>query len=54
VSPGTWDAMEYPDAMGYPARSGRLMWGRSPYTILVRVLGLPTTSPEAPKLVKGA
>ena len=20
-----------PDAMGYPARSGRLMWGRSPY-----------------------
>jgi len=31
VSPGTWDAM------GYPARSGRLMWGRSPYTILMGV-----------------
>ena len=26
MSFGTWDAM------GYPARSGRLMWGRSPHT----------------------
>jgi hypothetical protein len=41
-------------AMGYQAHSGRLMWGKSPYTIVVGVLGLPTTSPEIAKLVKGA
>jgi hypothetical protein len=33
-----------------------LMWGRPPYTILVLVgiVGLPTTSPDAAKLMRGA